>query len=192
MNGCIEKMKADYDSLEIIPLESYHHLLRYLILKKVKRGTILKEPGKADTCSRYICEGKMGFYLSHDGIHRLESVFTVSDTVFDRYSYLDGSETDHLIKALTTVTFFELSKIGEGLVIKNLPEFHFLANKVPNRINQRLAFLQLMKVKKLKSGYFDLISKFPDLHEFLTQSDIAGFFNVDVKTVNRFLNEEHP
>ena len=189
MNGCIEKMKADYDSLEIIPIESYQHLLKYLILKKVKRGTVLKQPDTPDTCSRYICEGKIGFYLSYDGIHKLESIFTETDTVFDRYSYLDQSVTAHLIKALTPVTFYEMSKIAESIVLKSLPEFHFLANKVPNRVNYRLGILQLIKVKKLKLGYSDLVVRFPDLHDFLTQYDIAGFFNVDVKTVNRFLNE---
>jgi hypothetical protein len=191
MNGCLEKMKADYDSLENIPLASYQLLLKYMVFKKAKRGTILKEPGKAESCSRYICEGKVGFYLSQDGIHKLESIFSESDTVFDRYSFLEGTESDHLIKALTTVRYFEMSKIAEGLVSKNLQEFRFLANKVPLRINQRLAEQQLIKIKKLKYGFDDLVHKYPDLQDYLTQSDIAGFFNVDVKTVNRFLNEVH-
>jgi hypothetical protein len=82
-----------------------------------------------------------------------------------------------------------MSKIAESIVIKHLPEFHFLANKIPNRINYRHGILQLIKLKKLRSGYPDLLNKYPDLHEFLTQSDIADFFNVDVKTVNRLLNE---
>ena len=189
MESFLKEMKADLDQLHELPWKSYENLSVYLLFKKFNKGAIIKGPDTAESSARYLSEGVLGYYIRNENKLSLDLVYSAKTVVFDRLSYFSGEATPHQIKSLTDGYYFELTKESEALVLKKFPEFLLLAHRIFHRSNFRIAQQQYFQRLKLREGYPLFMEHFPGLGRVMTQSDVAGFFNVDLKTLYRYLKE---
>ncbi|MDI1323182.1 MAG: hypothetical protein PSV36_10565 [Algoriphagus sp.] len=185
MDDFKKRMWEDYHQIIPLSLEIYEDVFRSLILKKIKKGIIIKQPGTADGVSRYLCEGFIGEYVYVNGEYVLEQIFQPTDTVFDDSSFYPQIKTDVFLKALSDVVFLEFSKESELMVIKKSRELNRLSHFVIHRLTERKSNLNRIRLKRLEKGYPDLLKEYPGVETVLTQSDIASFFASSVRSVAR-------
>lgn len=185
MENHIKKMWEDYQQIIPLSLETYEDVFKSLILKKVKKGVVLKQAGTADGVSRYLCEGFIGEYVFVNGEYVLEQIFQPTDAVFDDSSFYPQIKTDVFLKALCNVVFLEFSKESELMVIKKSRELNRLSHFVIHRLTERKSNLNRIRLKRLESGYSDLLKEYPGVEKVLTQADIASFFASSVRSVAR-------
>lgn len=182
----ISMLIADYDQLLPLPLEAYEQVVPHLLQVSLKRNTVVKNSGKPDLASRYLCSGFLGVYHSLGERVELMSIFKSSDTVFDEYSYRSGIASETVIKSISDVVFLEFTRKAEELLLKNHPEFSLLAHRVAHRISERKTKVHAISKMGLEEGYGVLMDEFPGLEAEITNSDLASFFGVHTRTVERW------
>lgn len=179
------RMWEDYNQIIPISLEAYGDVFKSLLLKKLKKGAILKPKGTADGVSRYLCDGFIGEYVAVKDEFILEQIFQPTDTVFDDSSFFAQIKTDVYLKALSDVIFLEFSKESELMVIKKSKELNQLSHFVIHRLTERKSNLNRIRLKRLEGGYSELMKEYPGIEKVLTQADIASFFSSSVRSVAR-------
>lgn len=181
-----ELLIDDIQQLMDLPEDAIGMVFSKLEFKRVKRGKVLKNMGEADRVSRYLCEGFIGSYRFTNDIHSLSVIYRPTDTVFDERSFRSGLPSDTLLKCISDVVFYEFSLDSERNVLGRSPQLVSLAHKLSLRINERnIKVLELGKMT-LVEGYEELMKSFPGLEPVITNNDIAGFFRVSQRTVERF------
>lgn len=180
------RMWEDYNQIISISLEAYGDVFKSLLLKKLKKGVIVKHKGTADGVSRYLCEGFIGEYVAVKDEFILEQIFQPTDTVFDDSSFFAQIKTDVYLKTLSDVIFLEFSKESELMVIKKSKELNQLSHFVIHRLTERKSNLNRIRLKRLEGGYPDLVKDYPGIEKVLNQTDIASFFATSVRSVARY------
>ena len=179
-------MWEDYNRIIPLSIELYGDVFQSLIIKKLKRGSIIKQPGTADEVSRYLIEGFIGEYITFKNGLILDQIFQRTDTVFDDSSFLSQIQTNIFLKALSDVIFLEFPKETELMVMKKSKELNHLFHFVLHRLTERKSNLNRIRLKKLEGGYPDLIRDYVGIDQVLTQADIASFFVTSVRSVARY------
>lgn len=181
-----ELLIDDIQQLMDLPEDAIGMVFSKLEFMRVKRGKVLKNMGEADRVSRYLCEGFIGAYRYTNDKHSLSVIYRPTDTVFDERSFRSGLPSDTILKCISDVVFYEFSLDSERNVLGRSPQLVSLAHKLSLRINERnIKVLELGKMT-LVEGYEELMKSFPGLEPVITNNDIAGFFRVSQRTVERF------
>lgn len=182
----ISMMITDYDQLLKLPKEAYRLVVPHLVQVSLKRNTVVKTSGKPDLVSRYLCKGFLGMYHPFGERMVLMSIFKSSDTVFDEFSYRSGLASGTLIKSISEVVFLEFTLEAEEILLKFHPEFSLLAHRVAHRISERKTKVYAIAKMGLEEGYGVLMKEFQGLEAEITNSDLASFFGVHTRTVERW------
>lgn len=182
----ISMLIADYDQLLKLPIEAYELVIPHLNQVSLKRNSVLKKSGKVDFASRYLCKGFLGIYHPIKDRMDLMSIFKPSDTVFDEYSYRTGIKSEVVIKSISEVIFLEFSVEAENLLLSKHPEFSLLAHRVAHRVSERKSKVHAISKMGLEEGYPVLMNEFQGLEAEITNSDLASFFGVHTRTVERW------
>lgn len=182
----ISQLISDYDQLLRLPKEAYDNVIPSLTQVNLKRGIVIKELGKADLVSRYLCEGFIGSYNSRGDKLDLFSIFKPSDTVFDEVSFRSGISSKTVLKTISDVTFLELSTDAESKLLTKHTQFSLLAHKVAHRITERNSRVHAIAKLGLEKGYEILMVEFPGLEAEITNADLGSFFGVSTRTVERW------
>ncbi|PZV82297.1 CRP-like cAMP-binding protein [Algoriphagus aquaeductus] len=182
----ISMMIADYDQLFRVPREGYEQVIPILRQVQAKRNTLIKPGGSADLVSRYLCEGFIGLFYPHGEKLELLSIFQATDTVFDEFSYRSGQISETVIKSISAVVFLEFPISAEELLLHRHPEFSLLAHRIAHRISERKSRVHSIAKLGLEQGYELLMKEFPGLEAEITNSDLASFFGVHTRTVERW------
>lgn len=182
----ISLLIADYDQLLKLPKEAYELVVPHLVQVSLKRNTVVKKSGKPDLASRYLCKGFLGIYHPFGERMELMSIFKSSDTVFDEFSYRSGTESETVIKSISEVVFLEFTVEAEELLLKKHPEFSLLAHRVAHRVSERKTKVHAIAKMGLEEGYGVLMKEFPGLEAEITNADLASFFGVHIRTVERW------
>ena len=172
-----------------LPEEDFDLIFPKLELKHMKRGRVLKDSGKPDVVSRYLCEGFIGSYTLQESKYSLSVIYRVTDTVFDERSYRTGIPSDSLLKCISDVVFYEFTLDSERDVLERQPRLVTLAHKLSLRINERNTSVFHINKKGLEKGYEELMLHFPGLETEITNEDLGNFFRVSRRTVERFKHE---
>lgn len=182
----IKMMINDYDQLEKLPKEAYEKVLPNLRQVKLKRGTVIKEPGSADEVSRYLCKGFIGSFRIVDSGLKLFSIYRATDTVFDESSFRTRLPSESVLKSISDVIFFESTDEFDLSLVGSNALFSTLAQKLSYRITERNSRVYAIAKMGLEKGYGVLMKEFPSLEAQITNSDIASFFGVSTRTVERW------
>jgi hypothetical protein len=181
----IEKMINDFDHLIHVPRKSYDLVVPNLKLVYRQRGEIIKRAGETDFLSRYICEGFVGYYNMTTIGKSLFAIFQPTDIVFDLDSYRSGSPSLNELKAISQVTYLEFSVETENELVIRDPNLMRLALLVNQRITHRQAKVHEISKMGFEEGYLSLLKEFKGLGTILANRDLASFFHVSLRTVER-------
>lgn len=189
MENNLKKMKEDYGKLVPGLSLDFEKLKFYMYLKKAKKGTILKQSGTVEICSRYICEGYTCRMKAKESEDRVKEIFKETDVACDFKSYWKGKKTKSYLICLTDVVYFELSKKSELELVRLFPEFTSLGLAINHRLLERLAKRSSMKVNGIHKSYGKFLETFPGIDEVLSQSKIASYFGCTDRTVRSVQKE---
>ena len=179
----------DVRQLIDLPEEDFSLIFPKLELKRMKRGLVLKDSGKPDVVSRYLCEGFIGSYTLLEAKYSLSVIYRATDTVFDDRSFRSGIPSDSLLKCISDVVFYEFTLDSERDVLGRQPRLVTLAHKISLRINERNSTVFELSKKGLEKGYEELMLFFPGLETEITNGDLGDFFRVSRRTVERFKHD---
>lgn len=178
------KMKNDYDSLMVIPLEEYLKLMPYLTFKKYPKNTVLKGVTEVESLSRYIFEGMIGLYENKEEESVCRRIYCPNDTVCDFESYLSRVKNNLSIITYTECLVAEFSRENEVLVIENLKFFAELGLKINHRITSRDAQWKKLYWLEPVQRYEHLYTICPCLGEVRIKH-VCGILNLPERTVSR-------
>lgn len=181
----VDQMITDYDSLLKVPMESYNLVIPSLNLVSKRRGELIKGTGEIDTSSRYICKGFIGYYKQIQDKKFLFAIYQASDTVFDLDSYRSATPSQNELVAISDVTYLEFPIEAENEVILRDPNLLRLALLVNQRISTRQSRIHEISIMDPESGYPILLEEFKGIGMALTIDQLASFFQVSVRTINR-------
>ena len=176
----------DYDQLLKLPHEAYDWVIPSLKQLNLKRGTVIKKQATADKVSRYLCQGFIGSYREIAGELKLFSLFKATDTVFDETSFRSGFVSETVLKAISDVVFLEFPTGAEIVLLDRHSRFTLLAHKVAHRITERNGRVHAISRMGIYKGYEKLMFEFPGLEAEITNADLADFFGVHTRTVERW------
>ncbi|MBN7809524.1 Crp/Fnr family transcriptional regulator [Algoriphagus sp. H41] len=185
----ISQLISDYDQLLKLPREAYEIVIPYLKQVALKRGTVIKEYGKADVVSRYLCEGFIGSFNSNGEKIELFSIFKPSDTVFDEVSFRTGIASSTVLRTISDVIFLEFPSYAESKLLAQHSRFLLLAHRVAHRITERNSRVHAIAKLGLENGYAILMKEFFGLEREITNSDLGSFFGVSTRTVERWKHD---
>lgn len=181
----IDQMISDYEQVLHIPRKSYDLVIPQLNLVYRNRGEFIKAAGEADFFSRYICQGFVGYYKNTTDDKLLFALYQTSDTVFDLDSYRTGKQSQNELKAISKVAYLEFSIEAENEAIISDPNLMRLALLVNQRITNRQSRVHEISKMGFEEGYPILIQEFKGIGGELTNKDLASFFQVSTRTINR-------
>ncbi len=183
-----KKMMKDYNS--IIPFSDleYEEVRTRVVFRKYPKRYILKEAGKSDHCSRYICVGMVGLYDQSSGKPKLTLIMSDTDTAFDEEGFRDNLPTSNVLMTLTDCLLFEFGREEEQELFRVNANFRSLALEVAHRINKR-NFEQL-EIKKLgmKNGFEKLMLRFRGIEKVLKNRELADYFSWSLRSTERWKN----
>ncbi|REG77517.1 cyclic nucleotide-binding domain-containing protein [Algoriphagus antarcticus] len=182
----LSQLIRDYDQLLKLPCEAYEWVLPHLKQINLKRGTVIKKSGSVDMASRYLCEGFIGSYKPIGERLMLSAIYKLSDTVFDESSFRTGIASNTVLKTISKVIFMEFPQEVEINLLDTHASLASLAHKVAHRIMERNARVYQISKLGLSHGYEVLMKEFPGLEAEITNSDLASFFGVHNRTVERW------
>ncbi|MCS4434219.1 hypothetical protein [Aquiflexum gelatinilyticum] len=178
------KMKNDYDSLMVIPLEEYLELMPYLTFKKYPKNTVLKGASDVESVSRYLFEGLIGLFENREEDTVCRRIYCPNDTVCDFDSYLNRAKNNLSLITYTECMVAEFTQENEVLVIKNLKNFAELGLKINHRITSRDAQWKKLYWLEPVQRYDHLYRICPCLGEVKIK-DVCGILNLPERTVSR-------
>lgn len=181
----IDQMIADYDRLIKIPRKSYDLVIPTLKLVTKQRGECIKGAGEVDVSSRYICDGFVGYYNEIKEKKFLFAIYQTSDTVFDLDSYRAGIRSQNELVAISRVTYLEFPIEVENEVIQRDSNLMKLALLVNQRIANRQSRVHEISKMDPEIGYPILLQEFKGLGMVLKNEQLASFFHVSERTINR-------
>ncbi|MDR7128107.1 CRP-like cAMP-binding protein [Algoriphagus sp. 4150] len=185
----LNQLIKDFDQILKLPRETYEWVSPYLKEVRLKRGTIIKKSGTADKASRYLLEGFAGSFTPNGEKLMLVKIFQASDIVFDESSFRAGIPGPTMLKAISDVVFMEFPKEAEAMLLGRHAELVLLAHKVIHRIAERNATVHHISKLGLRRGYQILMDEFPRLESEITNADLASFFDVSTRTVERWKHD---
>lgn len=181
----IDQMISDYDSLMKVPRESYNLVIPSLKLVTKRRGELIKGEGEIDVSSRYICQGFIGYYNQTKDKKYLFALYQSTDTVFDLDSYRTATPSQNELIAISEVTFLEFPIEAENEAIRRDSNLLKLALLVNQRIASRQSRVHEISKMDPEIGYPILLEEFKGIGMALTIEQLASFFHVSVRTINR-------
>ncbi|RIW13109.1 Crp/Fnr family transcriptional regulator [Algoriphagus lacus] len=189
MEILIKKMKQDYDSLHPVSEELYHLLSRHLIVRRYRKGDVIKPVYQEERASRYICRGHVGVYFEQSQGLALGYVGRETDTVFDMVSYSGELKSNIEIRAISEVVILEFPKENEQLVVKRYPDFAQLGILINHRIQERMSQQMTILRSPMLEGYPKFCQLFPGIEDLLHYQDWADLFATSTRTVGRVFTE---
>ncbi|MFC5624569.1 hypothetical protein [Algoriphagus winogradskyi] len=179
-----------YKSLMEISEEDLSALFSRLDQKRFKKGMIIKEAGKIDQFSRFVCEGLIGLYREKDGTPNLEYLFTTGDIATEFHSYYTNQASEYYLKTLNDGVYIELSADSQEYVAKKNHNLMKLESKVMSYIMSRRTEMNGIRLLGLEAGYRELTKYLGDYIFLLKQTDLAGLFNCSLRKVSRWYSEK--
>ena len=181
-----EQVMEKFRHLRVIPESSYDIALTRVKQRVVSRMKPIKKNGEVDNHSRFLCEGFIGAFQYTEDSFVLTNIFQAGDVVFDETSYLSGKVSDVELKALSTVIFLELNKSDENELLELVPDFYPLALRIAQSVTERNSRIASISRMGLEIGYHVLMKEFPGLEQVITNRELAGFFGISRRSVERF------
>ena len=189
MENFMAQLKADLDTLMIIPYEEYLKLKPYLNITKYPKNVVLKSPTEIESKSRYVFEGLIGLFENSDNKSICRRIFSKSDIVCDFDSYLNEKTTNLSFIAYTDCIVAELTKQNEPLVVNTMKVFAELGIKINHRITSRDNDWKKIYWLKPDKRYDHLYKICPSLTEVKVK-DICGILNLPERTVSRLRSKK--
>lgn len=183
-----KKMMLDYNS--IIPFSDleYEEVRKRVVFRKYPKRFILKEAGKSDHCSRYICRGMIGLYEQSSGKPKLTLIMSETDTAFDEEGFRENLITDNVLMTLTDCLLFEFGREEEQELFRVNANFRSLALEVAHRITKRN--FEQMEIKRLgvRNGLEKLMNRFRGIEKVLRNQELADYFSWSLRNTERWKN----
>lgn len=181
-----KKMMKDYNS--IIPFSDleYEEVRTRVVFRKYPKRFILKEAGKVDHCSRYICAGMIGLYDQSTGVPKLTLIMADTDTAFDEEGFRENLPTKNVLMTLSDCLLFEFSKEDEQELFRINANFRSLALEVSHRITKRNFEQQEIKKLGMRNGFEKLMNRFRGIEKVLKNQELADYFSWSLRSAERW------
>lgn len=182
----IGKMKAHWDCIYPLSQELYDEMAKFLSLRQLPKGTIIKETNTVDQELRYICQGTVGFFKADlSGNLNLVKPFFKGEIVCDFDSFTLETPNDYMIKAYSDCILLTLNKRYEEELFTSNPQIAMLSIRLHYQIHVQAFFWHQLRLVKQQEAYNTLIGKYPSINDELLFKDVASMLNIPLRSFNR-------
>jgi len=157
------------------------------IPKRLKKRQYLLRQGSVCRYYTFVCSGCLRSYRIDDyGNEHILGLSPADHWISDPVSLLSGSPSNEFIDALEDSTFIQLSTHSFKTLLKDIPNFIKLSNKIITRdCDMSRERLFMMLSLQAEDRYREFIRSFPKLHDRIPIYMIASYLGVSRETLTR-------
>jgi CRP-like cAMP-binding protein len=157
------------------------------IPKRLKKKQYLLREGSICRFHTLVCSGCLRSYrIDSNGNEHIFSLSPADHWVSDRVSLVTGTPSNEFIDALEDSTIIQLSEDSFKTLLKEVPNFDVLNNKIIiDECSTSRDRIYMMLSHQAEERYRQFIRSFPQLHHRLPMFMIASYLGITRETLAR-------
>ena len=162
-------------------------IMSLAIPKRLKKKEYLLRQGDVCKFHTFVCSGCLrSLRIDDKGYEHIFSLSAVNSWISDRVSLVTGTPSDEFIDALEDTAIIKLSAESFNILLKDLPNFNTLNNKIiTDDCGRSRDRVYMMLGYQAEERYRQFIRWFPQLHQRLPIYMIASYLGVSRETLTR-------